>query len=64
MNGLREQFEIDEQAEAIRDRIVHWEHQRPTACDEPADDVAQLQGLLNEMHQVEEDRRTSQHLAS
>lgn len=64
MNGLREQFEIDEQAEAIRRRIVHWEHDPPIGCNKPTDDVGELQCLLNEMHQVEEERRSSQHLGS
>ena len=53
MNGLREQFEIQEHADAIRDQIAAT----------PGEDVAELKKLLNEMHQVEEERRTSEHVA-
>jgi hypothetical protein len=63
MNGLREQFELDEHAESLRDRVAHWEHHRAASL-QATDDVGQLHGLMNEMHQAEEDRRNAEHLGS
>jgi hypothetical protein len=64
MSAFREELEINEQAESIRDRIVQWEHQRAAKFDTASDDVGDLQTMLNEMHQLEEERRNSQHLGS
>jgi uncharacterized coiled-coil DUF342 family protein len=50
MNGLREQFEIEEHAQSIQHQI-----------DKPIEDIDELKKLLKEMHEIEEERRTAAH---